>query len=206
MCCKAQASWYTRKTSMIGMLTGILASRNDPYIILDVHGVGYKVYITPQLFPLLTVGQELKVFTHMHVREDALDLFGFPTAEDLRLFELLIDVNGIGPKTAVGVFAVGSRSEIVGAIAQADVDFFTGVPRLGKKNAQKIIIELKNKIGGKEELDLKEETDDITGETIAALEGIGFSEREARMAIKAIDGKGTTVQEKVKLALKQLGK
>jgi len=191
---------------MIGMLTGTLASRQDPYILLDVHGVGYKVYITSQLFPLLTLGQELKVFTHMHVREDALDLFGFPTAEDLRLFELLIDVNGIGPKTAVGVFAVGNRQEIVSAIAQANVDFFTGVPRLGKKNAQKIIIELKNKIGGKEDLDLKEETDDITYQTIAALEGIGFSEREARMALKAIDGKGTTVQEKVKLALKQLGK
>lgn len=191
---------------MIGMLKGTVALRNDPFIILDVHGVGYKVYITSQLFPSLTLGQELTIFTHTHVREDALELFGFPTAEDLRLFELLIDVNGIGPKTAVGVFAVGTRSDIIAAIAQANVDFFTGVPRLGKKNAQKIIIELKNKIGGKEELDLKEESDDITYETIAALEGIGFSEREARMAIKAIEGKGTTVQEKVKLALKQLGK
>ena len=191
---------------MIGMLKGTLALRNDPYVIVDVHGVGYKVYITSQLFPSLTLGQELTVFTHTHVREDALELFGFPTAEDLKLFELLIDVNGIGPKTAVGVFAVGSRNEIVGAIAQANVDFFTGVPRLGKKNAQKIIIELKNKIGGKEELDLREETSDIELETIAALEGIGFSEREARLALKAIEGKGTTVQEKVKFALKQLGK
>jgi Holliday junction DNA helicase RuvA len=191
---------------MIGMLTGKLASRNDPHIILDVRGVGYKVYITPQLFPSITLGQELTVFTHTHVREDALELFGFPTAEDLRLFELLINVNGIGPKTAVGVFTVGNRSDIVGAIAQANVDFFTGVPRLGKKNAQKIIIELKNKIGGKEDLDLRDETDDMTVETLAALEGIGFSEREARMALKASEGKGTTVQEKVKLALKQLGK
>lgn len=191
---------------MIGLLTGKIAFRNDPYIILDVHGVGYNVYVTPQLFPSLTLGQELTIYTHTHVREDALELFGFPTAEDLRLFELLIDVNGIGPKTAVGVFAVGRRSEIVSAIAQADVDFFTGVPRLGKKNAQKIIIELKNKIGGKEDLDLREASDDITVETIAALEGIGFSEREARMALKAIEGKGITVQEKVKLALKQLGK
>ena len=191
---------------MIGMLKGTVAFRNDPHIILDVHGVGYKVYITSQLFPSLTLGQELTVFTHTHVKEDALELFGFPTGEDLRLFELLIGVNGIGPKTAVGVFAVGNRSEIVGAIAQADVDFFTGVPRLGKKNAQKIIIELKNKIGGKEELDLREESDGLVIETIAALEGIGFSEREARMALKAIDGKGETVQEKVKLALKQLGK
>ena len=191
---------------MIGMLTGTVALRNDPYIILDIHGVGYKVYITSQLFPSLTLGQELTVFTHTHVKEDALDLFGFPTAEDLRLFELLIDVNGIGPKTAVGVFAVGTRNDIVGAIAQANVDFFTGVPRLGKKNAQKIIIELKNKIGGKEELNLADETDDVVLQTIAALEGIGFSEREARMAIQAIEGKGETVQEKVKLALKQLGK
>lgn len=191
---------------MIGMLKGSVALRNDPYILLDVHGVGYKVYVTSQLFSSLTLGQELTIFTHMHVKEDALDLFGFPTAEDLRLFELLIDVNGIGPKTAVGVFAVGSRQEIMQAIAQANVDFFTGVPRLGKKNAQKIIIELKNKIGGKEELNLAEESDDLVLQTIAALEGIGFSEREARMAIKAIDGKGESVQDKVRLALKQLGK
>lgn len=191
---------------MIGMLTGKLASRQDPYILVDVHGVGYKVYITPQLFPSLTLGQELTVFTHTHVREDSLDLFGFPTAEDLRLFELLIDVNGIGPKTAVGVFAVGSRSDIVGAIAQANVDFFTGVPRLGKKNAQKIIIELKNKIGGKEDLDLREEVTDIESEVLAALQGIGFSDREARIALRKIDGKGESVSEKVKLALKSLGK
>lgn len=191
---------------MIGMLTGTVALRNDSYIILDVHGVGYKVYVTSQLFPSLTLGQNLTVFTHTHVKEDTLDLFGFPTAEDLRLFELLIDVNGIGPKTAVGIFAVGNRNEIIQAIAQANVDFFTGVPRLGKKNAQKIIIELKNKIGGKEDLDLAEETDDLVRETVAALEGIGFSEREARMAIKAIEGKGENVQDKVRLALKQLGK
>ena len=80
------------------------------------------------------------------------------------------------------------------------------MPRLGKKNAQKIIIELKNKIGGKEELDLREESDSLVVETIAALEGIGFSEREARLALKAIEGKGESVQDKVRLALKQLGK
>lgn len=191
---------------MIGLLTGKIAFRNDPHIILDVGGVGYKVYVTSQLFPSLSLGQEMTIFTHTHVKEDALELFGFPSAEDLRLFELLIGVNGIGPKTAVGVFAVGNRNEIVGAIAQANVDFFTGVPRLGKKNAQKIIIELKNKIGGKEELNLAEESDDLVLQTIAALEGIGFSEREARMAIKAIEGKGESVQDKVRLALKQLGK
>jgi len=191
---------------MIGMLTGKIALRNISSIILDVHGVGYNVSITSQLFPSLTLGQELTIFTHTHVREDTLELFGFPTAEDLRLFELLLSVNGIGPKTALGVFAVGKRQDIAGAIASADVDFFTGVPRLGKKNAQKIIIELKNKIGGKEELDLKEETDDMTIEAMSALEGIGFSEREARMALKAIDGKGENVQDKVRLALKALGK
>ncbi len=188
------------------MLTGKLALRNDPIIILDVHGVGYKVLITSQLFPTLTLGQEITMFIHTHVKEDALDLFGFPTSEDLRLFELLIGVNGIGPKTAMGIFAVGNKNEIIGAIARADVEFFTGVPRLGKKNAQKIIIELKNKIGGKEDLDLTEESDDLIVEAIAALQGIGFSDREARIAVKAIEGAGKTVQEKVKLALKQLGK
>jgi Holliday junction DNA helicase RuvA len=190
---------------MIGLLTGIIAFRNDPYLIIDVHGVGYKVLASPQVLVSSHLSDTVTLFIHTHVREDALDLFAFPTEQDLRVFDYLISVNGIGPKTAMGVFGVGSREEILGAIRKADVDFFTGVPRLGKKNAQKIIIELKNKLGSGEELDLSEGTEEEI-EVINALVSMGFSEREARIAVKGIGENGKTVSERVKLALRQLGK
>lgn len=190
---------------MIGLLTGTIAFRNDPYLIIDVHGVGYKVLASPQVLVTSHLGDSVTLFIHTHVREDALDLFAFPSQQDLRVFDYLISVNGIGPKTAMGVFGVGSKEEIMGAIRKADVDFFTGVPRLGKKNAQKIIIELKNKLGSGEDLDLSEETEEEI-EVINALVSMGFSEREARMAVKGIEENGKTVSERVKLALRQLGK
>lgn len=189
---------------MIGLLTGVIAFRNDPYVIIDVHGVGYKVLASSQVLASSRTGDSITAFIHTHVREDALELFGFSTEQDLKVFEYLISVNGIGPKTAMGVFNVGSREEILGAIRRADVDFFTGVPRLGKKNAQKIIIELKNKLGSGEDLDLSEGTEEEM-EVITALVSMGFSEREARIAVKGIGEKGKNMSEKVKLALRQLG-
>lgn len=190
---------------MIGLLTGKIAFRNDPSLIIDVNGVGYRVLASTQVLSASHIGDIVTVFIHTHVREDALDLFAFPTEQDLKVFEYLISVNGIGPKTAMGVFNVGSREEILSAIRRADVDFFTGVPRLGKKNAQKIIIELKNKLGSGEELDLSDGTEDEM-QVVNALITIGFTEREARGAIKKLDGAGKSIEEKVKLALKQLGK
>lgn len=190
---------------MIGMLTGKLALKDGQHIILDVNGVGYKVLASSQIHTNSHIGDVVTLFIHTHVREDALDLFGFPTQQDLKIFEYLISVNGVGPKTAMGIFGIGSREEILGAIRKADVDFFTGVPRLGKKNAQKIIIELKNKLGSGEDLDLSEETDEMS-EVVSALVSMGFSEREARMAAKGIGEQGSTLSEKVKIALKQLGK
>ncbi len=189
---------------MIGLLKGTLLLRNDPYVVIEVHGVGYKVCASPDFLSKYHIGDSVTVFTHTHVREDALDLFGFVDQAHLELFELLISVSGIGPKTAIGVFGLGGKETIIGAIRKADVDFFTGVPRLGKKNAQKIIIELKNKIGAVEDLDLagNSEVDEVVG----ALMSFGFSESEAKMALRQIGEIGGSVSEKVRLALKYLGK
>lgn len=197
---------YNRLASnMIGLLTGKIAFRNDPYIIVDVNGVGYKVLASYQVLFSSHVGDIVTLFIHTHVREDAIELFGFPTEQDLKVFEYLISVNGIGPKTAMGVFGVGNRETILNAIRKADVDFFTGVPRLGRKNAQKIIIELKNKLGSREDLDLSDGTEEEF-QVVSALVAIGFSDREARVALRSLDGAGKSIEEKVKLALKQLGK
>jgi len=188
---------------MIGLIKGTVEYREDPYLIVDVNGVGYRVLVssaTPA-----TPGQSIKLFTHTHVREDLLELYGFVEPQDLKIFQYLISVSGVGCKTALTVFSVGSRREIIQAITGNDVTFFTAVPRLGKKNAQKIIIELKNKLGGEEDLDLSSNGDTLS-EVVAALTSFGFTPMEARGAIKHLNGAGETVAEKVRLALKHLGK
>ena len=190
---------------MIATLRGTVEYRNDPYLVIEVNGVGYKVYATTNVLSTSAPSSTIKVFIYTHVKEDALDLYGFATQNELKLFELLLSVSGIGPKTAVGVFSVGSASEIITAVQNGNVDFFTTVPRLGKKNAQKLIIELKNKLGGTVDLDLSEGDTNST-DIISALKSFGFSDTEARGAIKSIDSTVTTDEEKIKLALKYLGR
>jgi Holliday junction DNA helicase RuvA len=191
---------------MIGMLKGTIEYREDPYVIVDVNGVGYKVLVPiTVLAKINALGESIKLYTHTHVREDVLELYGFSEPSDLKLFEYLISVSGVGCRTASGVFSVGSRSEIIQAIVGNDVAFFTSVPRLGKKNAQKIIIDLKNKIGGGEDLDLSEDSAG-NNEIVSALKTFGFSTSESQEAIRALNGKGETVEEKIRLALKYLGK
>jgi len=188
---------------MIGFIKGIVEQRDDTAVLVDVSGVGYKILIPSVLS--VAAGDHVKLFTHTHVREDLLELYGFTQPQDLKLFEYLIGVSGVGCKTALGVFAVGSRHEIINAITAGDVGFFTSVPRLGKKNAQKIIIELKNKLGGEGDLDLSEDSSE-TLEVVSALKTFGFTQAEATSALKALQGKGETAGEKVRLALKYLGK
>ena len=192
---------------MIGTLKGTIEYREDPFLIVDVNGVGYKVLVSTSILAKISgVGDEIKLFTHTHVREDLLELYGFTDPSDLKLFEYLISVSGVGCRTALGIFSVGSRNAIVQAISEGDVSFFTSVPRLGKKNGQKIIIELKNKLGAGGDIDLSDASGADQGELISALKAFGYSAAEAQEAIRALNGKGETVEEKVMLALKYLGK
>ena len=191
---------------MIGTLKGTIEYREDPYLIVDVNGVGYRVLVSASVLSKINrIGESLKLYTHTHVREDLLELYGFGEPQDLKLFQYLISVSGIGCKTALAIYSVGGRKEIIQAIVENDVTFFTSVPRLGKKNAQKIIIELKNKLGGEGDIDLSQDGSE-TQEVISALKNFGFTPLEARGAIKALKGAGETVGEKVRLALKYLGK
>lgn len=187
---------------MIGYLKGNLLSRHDPYILITVNNVGYKVCAASDVLRTIHIGDTVALFIHTHVREDMLELYGFLDEESLVLFELLLSVSGIGPKTAIGVFGLGKREHILHAIQTANVAFFTGVPRLGKKNAQKIIIELKGKLGAIEDLDLAEADTDAVG----ALVQFGFSHEEARRALAMVTDSNAPVEEKIKRALKYLGK
>lgn len=190
---------------MIGYLNGTVIIRDDPYLIIDVNGVGYKIHAASDVLSSVgELGSTLKIYTYTHVREDALELYGFSKYQDLKLFESLINVSGVGPRTAIGIFAIGAGDEIVKAIIDADVSFFSGVPRLGTKNAQKIIIELKNKVGGGE-LDLSGVSNGSRNELSSALKTFGFTTKEINEAVRNID-RSVSVEEQIKMALKYLGK
>ena len=191
---------------MIGTLKGTIEYREDPCLIIDVNGVGYRVLVPLSVLSKLNgTSEDIKLFTHTHVREDILELYGFTDAQDLKLFHYLISVSGIGCNTALAIYSVGSRQEIFQAIIRNDTSFFTGVPRLGKKNAQKIIIELKTKLGGEGDIDLSADSQE-SDEVIAALKSFGFTPAEARSALKSLNGAGETMAGKIRLALKYLGK
>lgn len=191
---------------MIRLLKGVIELQDGPHLLIDVNGVGYHVYATQDLLSKSSIGDSVKVFTYTHVREDLLELYGFGALEDLKLFEQLLNVSGIGPKTAIGIFAVGTRERIMNAIATNDVAFFSSVPRLGKKNAQKLIIELKNKLGSLEELEMGSTALQADGEVVEALKSFGFTVREAQEVVRKLDPNVDNVSEKIRLALKYLGK
>lgn len=191
---------------MIGHLRGEVIFKESNSLILDVQGVGYKVLAASDVLAKAHPGSPLALFIYTHVREDNISLFGFLEAQDLKLFENLIGISGIGPKTAMNIFSQGSRNQIVSAIISADTAFFKGIPRLGQKNAQKIIIELKSKFGSVADLDLSGDGLSESEDTVVALKGFGFTTKEIYDAIKAVKQDGQKTTETIKLALKYLGK
>ena len=189
---------------MIGFLSGSIHSKTTGQIIILVSGVGYLVTVPQNYLNKLKLSDKVELFIYSHIREDAFDLYGFFTADELDLFKMTLTVSGIGPKTAILVIDKGVSS-VEKAIKNADTDFFTTVPRLGHKNAQKIIIELKNKLGGLKELDLTSENKENV-EAIEALINLGYSGQEAIQAIQAVPVSEKTLEKKISYALRQLGK
>ncbi len=188
---------------MIGALRGEIFSSLGNQLILMVHDVGYRVSVPQKLVSTSNKGSSLTLFIHTHVREDALDLYGFTTQEELALFELLLTVSGIGPRTALAIIDRGVVA-IQKAVTSADVTFFTTIPRLGTKNAQKIIIELKNKLDSVTDLDLASGTTGDTKDILDALKSMGFEKDEALDAIKQLDPNLSRVEDKIRQALKFL--
>lgn len=188
---------------MLGYLEGIVQFIDRDSLIIVNDGVGYKVK-TPQellVYSSQNLGEKLKLFIHTHVKEDALELFGFTTQSDLILFEHLISVSGVGPKTALNVFSAGEAAQISKAISSNDVEFFTSVSGIGKKGAQRIIVELKGKLSGDQSIDL-----DAQGESsqiIEALSSMGFSRPEISAALKKLD-RSQPLETQISQALKNL--
>lgn len=191
---------------MIASIRGKVILKEGLYIIVETSGVGYKVLVSEKVWSNQKVDSEAFLFIYSHIREDSFDLFGFPETADLKLFENLISVNGVGPKTAMSVFSFSDRAEIINAVLKGDVAFFTRVPRLGKKNAQKIIIELKSKLKDTSTLDLSNDDSEANADVYAALRNFGFSTKEIGDALRNIDKNATSADEKIKLSLKYLAK
>lgn len=190
---------------MIAFLEGKVKFKGVGNITLLAGGVGYRVACPIYIINSIVLDTNCALFIHSHIREDCFDLYGFETPEELVLFELLIGVSGVGPKTALGIFNNGSGEKIKEAIVKGEVEFFSGVPRLGKKNAQKIIIELRGKLGGLGELgDLGMESGE-TKEVVEALKGLGFGVPEIREALREVKGV-EGVENKIREAIKRMGK
>lgn len=185
---------------MIASLTGKVIHRFENYIILDVGGVGYKVYCQPS-----EAGSEhITLFTHHHIREDQQALYGFTSHDQLELFELLLTVNGVGPKAALSIMSSASADKIISSIAQGDASLFKTVSGIGQKVAAKIIVELKNKVGGIGELDLLGL--ETSNEVIDALEVLGYKKAEVAEVLRNMPADIVDTRSKVSWALKEIGK
>jgi Holliday junction DNA helicase RuvA len=181
---------------MIAYLRGQIVRQDDKYIVLNVNGVGYKVFCNT-LHPNFLNQGDLEFFIHTVVREDALELFGFFEQTSLKLFEKLINISGIGPRSALGIVNVGTIESLTEAINKGDLGYLTAVSGIGKKTAEKIILELRGQVS-----DIS--FTDSNNEVVQALRAMGYSERDAQVAAKNVTG--NTTQEKIKSALKQAGK
>ncbi|ENX8610429.1 Holliday junction branch migration protein RuvA [Neisseria gonorrhoeae] len=192
---------------MISRLTGKLVEKNPPQIVIDVNGVGYEADVSMQTFyNLPPVGESVQLFTQLIIREDAHLLFGFATAEERKTFRQLIKVGGIGAKTALGILSAMTADELARAVAEEDVKRLSSAPGIGKKTAERMVLELRGKLVAHTVTDglfaaspAADETEDI----VSTLLALGYNEREAKAAVKGVP-KGTDVSEGVRLALKNL--
>ncbi|MBP7876295.1 Holliday junction branch migration protein RuvA [Candidatus Woesebacteria bacterium] len=190
---------------MIGFLSGIPEIIQDK-ILIKTGGVGYEVAVGINSLSRIQTRATVDLYIHTHVKEEALELFGFLTLDERSLFRLLLSVSGVGPKTALAIANTGADA-IRTAVQQADVSFFTAVPRVGKKLAQKIIIDLKSKLGSLTELQLDTPVG-IEQDAVAALTVLGFDEQTALRQLHSLPPgeEGETAESLIKRALKQLKK
>ena len=187
---------------MIASLKGTIQALGSDWAIVNVNGIGFQVYLpTSTLSTLGATGEEVELHTHLHLREDNATLYGFASAEELGLFQTLIGVSGLGPKLALSMLSAMSVEKLTMAIASGSADLLAEVPGIGKKMAERLIVELKGKIAAGwigAPAQLTEENADV----LAALTSLGYSVREATRAVATLPpDQKLTLEEKIKLAL-----
>lgn len=188
---------------MFGHIMGKVFDLKGTKAIVDVRGMGFVVHSTPSYLGKLKTGQEASFWTHTAVRENSIDLYGFETEEELRIFEFLITVSGIGPKSGLAILSVAGVSSIEEAVATGDTSSLTKISGVGRKTAEKIVLELSGKVvaGRKGEI---RASDDI--DVFEALKSLGYRERDIQETIKSLPKGLVGTNEKIKYALKNLGK
>lgn len=190
---------------MIGSIKGKIILKTEKFLIVEACGVGYRVAVSPDILSKSQkLGDEVFLFIHTHVREDSLDLYGFFEYKELEFFEMLINVSGIGPKGALAILSITSIETLSKAIGAGDTSYLTKISGIGKKTAEKIVIELRDKI--KEGQNGPEGSISLQGEmdALEALKSLGYSQSDAREALKKIPP-GGNINTKIREALKILG-
>jgi len=196
---------------MIALLRGTLAYKSSDHVIIDVGGVGYRLFIPLSTFYSLPETGEVSLFTHTHVREDAILLYGFLSMEEKELFGILISISGIGPKLAVNILSHIPAKDLKRAIASGDIKRLSSLPGIGKKTAERLVLELKDKVGPIHDLpeadDVQSNTSggDISNDVISALINLGYKENQARKVLESMElAPDLTMEEALKGALKVL--
>ena len=196
---------------MIGYIKGTIEEIYEDSIIVDRNGIGFRIYIPSSFLSKIYIKDYIKVYTYLNVKEDSLTLYGFLTNDELTIFKLLIGVNGVGPKVAVNILSFMSADEFKYAILAADEKKLSQAPGIGKKTAQKILLELKDKFDFSESFDVNDENgpaldSNAVSEAAEGLIGFGYSAAEALKAVKqaAVDSGSDDPEKLLKLAFKYL--
>ncbi len=198
---------------MIAYIKGTLDTKTNTFVIIDVQGIGYKVFMPPKSINKVgEIGDTVKIYTYYYVREDNISLYGFSSNEELRMFELLISVSGVGAKSAITMLSEITPSSFALAVITDDISKLVAIPGVGKKTAARIILELKDKLKTENAIETNEEEniisqkDNNTNEAIAALRVLGYTGREIENVLEKIDTKDLELEEIIKQALKYLAK
>jgi Holliday junction DNA helicase RuvA len=193
---------------MIAGLHGKLQALGSDWAIIDVGGIGFQVHMPTSTQSILgAIGEEVELHTHLHLREDNATLYGFATTEELGLFQTLIGVSGLGPKLALAMLSTMSVEKLIIAIATGNIDMLTVVPGIGKKTANRIILELKDKIGAGLIAAPAAQLAEENTEVLAALTSLGYSVSEATRAVASLPpSSDLSLEERIKLALQYFGR
>jgi Holliday junction DNA helicase RuvA len=193
---------------MIGSLRGEIINKEEDNLLIEVGGVGYHVLAPTTLLDSLNIGMRTLLYTHLHVREQELTLFGFPDQEELGLFRLLLKVQGIGPKVALSILSHIPAENLREAVAREEAALFARVPGIGPKKAKQIVFQLKDKIGFDDIFVASTPITDTDSEVIAALTALGYSVVEAQSALQRLpqQARSESTEEKIRLALSSLAR
>lgn len=192
---------------MISLLEGTIEFKGERFAIINVGGVGYKVFFSPETMrSVAKIGERYKVWTHLHVRENDMELYGFLSYAEMQFFEVLISVSGVGPKSALGILGVAPLDMLKRAIAAGEMNYLTKVSGIGKRMAEKIIVELRDKLGGAQMSEGVRAELTADADVLDALISMGYSQKEAREALSRIPAGVSGTKERLGEVLRGLGK